>query len=340
MIKRYQVFVSSTYSDLIDERSEIMQALLELDCMPAGMELFPAANEEQWNWIKRVIDESDYYIVIIGGRYGTVSDATGMSYTEMEYRYALETRKPVIAFVHEKPTKIESGKTEQSSTNKKKLDQFRNLVQQKLCKFWTNPSDLGAKVSRSVTQLINRYPAVGWVRADQIDENASKEILRLKKHIDELQEKLLKAGEEPEGVESLASGKDKFSIDFSFVTKKTKLGKNGVTYYVKEGEHDHTYETTWDAIFAELAPEMIHACSEYVVIRRINDLIRNGCSKYFNQLFPDKRIENVSAYSDSIDVIKVQLRALKLIAIDNKDNWSLTPYGDNVMNTLLAVHKA
>jgi hypothetical protein len=60
MDKRYQVFVSSTYVDLIPERNEVMQALLELKCMPAGMELFPAANETQWNWIKKVIDESDY----------------------------------------------------------------------------------------------------------------------------------------------------------------------------------------------------------------------------------------------------------------------------------------
>lgn len=66
--KRYQVFVSSTYDDLQDERKEVMQALLELDCIPAGMELFPASSEDQWSLIKRVIDDCDYYILIIGGR--------------------------------------------------------------------------------------------------------------------------------------------------------------------------------------------------------------------------------------------------------------------------------
>ncbi len=44
--KRYQVFVSSTFSDLEEERQEVMQALLELDCMPAGMELFPMGHPE------------------------------------------------------------------------------------------------------------------------------------------------------------------------------------------------------------------------------------------------------------------------------------------------------
>jgi hypothetical protein len=86
MDKRYQVFVSSTYIDLQDERAEAIQALLELDCMPAGMELFPAANDQQWNWIKKIIDESDYYIVILAGRYGSVHQEKNISYTEMEYR--------------------------------------------------------------------------------------------------------------------------------------------------------------------------------------------------------------------------------------------------------------
>ena len=62
MDKRYQVFVSSTYSDLKDERSAIIQALMEIDCIPAGMELFPAADEEQFKFIKSVIDDCDYYI--------------------------------------------------------------------------------------------------------------------------------------------------------------------------------------------------------------------------------------------------------------------------------------
>ena len=102
MDKRYQVFVSSTYQDLQEERQEVMQALLGLYCIPSGMELFPAANEDQWTLIKGVIDDCDYYIVIVGGRYGSVGPE-GISYTEMEYRYALKRGKPIIAFLHKNP---------------------------------------------------------------------------------------------------------------------------------------------------------------------------------------------------------------------------------------------
>lgn len=36
MGKRYKVFIRSTFVDRVDERREVMQALLEMDCMPAG----------------------------------------------------------------------------------------------------------------------------------------------------------------------------------------------------------------------------------------------------------------------------------------------------------------
>ena len=55
MDKRYQVFVSSTYRDLMEERTKVIQTLMKMDCIPAGMELFPAMDEEQMKFIKRII---------------------------------------------------------------------------------------------------------------------------------------------------------------------------------------------------------------------------------------------------------------------------------------------
>ena len=110
MKKRYTVFISSTYEDLQEERENVMDALLKLDLIPCGMELFPASNESQWSLIKRVIDDCDYYILILAGRYGSINKEEGISYTEMEYRYALTSGKPVIAFVHSHPEELPAKK--------------------------------------------------------------------------------------------------------------------------------------------------------------------------------------------------------------------------------------
>jgi hypothetical protein len=94
-----------------------MQALLELDCIPSGMELFPAADEDQWSLIKGVIDDCDYYVVIIAGRYGSIGPE-GKSYTQMEYEYAVDAKKPVLAFLHGDPGKIEVDRTDIRKTEK------------------------------------------------------------------------------------------------------------------------------------------------------------------------------------------------------------------------------
>ena len=219
MEKRFQVFVSSTYEDLQEERQEVMHALLELDCIPSGMELFPAANESQWSLIKKVIEDCDYYVLVIGGRYGS-GGPDRISYTEMEYRHALEIGKPTIAFLHKDPGSIPASKSEGSSDGKEKLAAFRDLAQKKHAKFWSNPADLGSVVSRSLIQLIKSHPAVGWVRANELpDREATLELLRLRKQVDDLTGELQRARTSaPQGTEELAQGKDRFELRFSLVS--------------------------------------------------------------------------------------------------------------------------
>lgn len=170
MEKRYQVFISSTFQDLQNARQEVSQALLRADCFPAGMELFPAADEEQFEFIKTVIDESDYYIIISAGRYGTIHPETGLSYTEMEYDYAVETGKPVIRLLHKDPFNELKGEfIEQTDEGRGKLARFRErLSGSSMVNFWSDPSDLGAQVVFGILDTRKRHPTVGWMRSDNI----------------------------------------------------------------------------------------------------------------------------------------------------------------------------
>ncbi len=197
MEKKYQVFVSSTYLDLIEERRQVMQTLLELDCIPVGMELFPAADDDQWTLIKRLIDDCDYYIVIVGGRYGSINE-NGVSYTRMEYEYALTKKIPIIGFVHGDSGSITPSKSETDTILKAKLDDFKSFVQKKMVKQWTNPDDLGSQVSKSLVKLIKEKPRDGWVKASYLpSEDTMNEILDLRKQIDILQGELDKTNSKP-----------------------------------------------------------------------------------------------------------------------------------------------
>jgi hypothetical protein len=112
MDKVYQVFISSTFSDLEDERRQVSNTLAKAGYLVAGMELFPASDQQQLDFIKRVIDRSDYYVVIIGARYGSLADDK-LSFTEHEFEYARSRGIPVLAFLHKHPDRIEVRKTDQ-----------------------------------------------------------------------------------------------------------------------------------------------------------------------------------------------------------------------------------
>src|SRR4051794_10715857 len=128
MEKRYQVFVSSTYDDLKEERSKVVQALLNINCIPCGMEYFPASDEDAWNTIERLIPECDYYVVIVAGKYGSIPRGRGKSYTHLEYELAIEKRVPVIGLLHKDPSKLAQERCETHAARRKKLQAFRAQV--------------------------------------------------------------------------------------------------------------------------------------------------------------------------------------------------------------------
>ena len=191
MEKRYQVFVSSTFTDLEGERESVIRTLMEMDCIPAGMELFPAADEEQWAFIERVIDDCDYYILLIGGRYGSVTE-DGISYTEKEYRYAKSIGLKVLAFIHGQPEQLPLAQSEIAPSLRKKLETFRQgAATGRLVKFWNNSAELPELVALSLTKAIKTYPAVGWVRAsDAIDQSVLLELNDLRKQNERLSKRL------------------------------------------------------------------------------------------------------------------------------------------------------
>lgn len=187
MDRRYQVFISSTFRDLIEERQALQRAILELDHFPAGMELFPAGDDAAWDLIKDVIESSDYYALIIGGRYGSLDEA-GIGYTEKEYGYAVSLKKPVIPLLHKNPDNLPRDKTEIDQGSWNKLLAFRAKVEKRhTCVYWSSADELRAQVIIGLTSAFKRHPAVGWVRASEVPSDATlKETLALRSRLADL----------------------------------------------------------------------------------------------------------------------------------------------------------
>jgi len=247
---RYQVFVSSTYEDLRTERQQATQAILEAGCFPSGMELFPASDDSQWELIKRVIEESDYYIVIVAGRYGSLG-AEGLSFTEMEYDYAVEKGVPVLGFIRDNVGDIPFDQTEKSEKGRKKLEAFRNKVMSRTCRKYLTAAELGMAVMKSLMAEARIRPRVGWVRADQArseedvqrERKAIEELEAANEQIEELEREIrdraILGDEIPQ--ELLAQGDDICELTVTFLDESKK--------HVKED-----IKLTWDEIFKVIGP--------------------------------------------------------------------------------------
>lgn len=128
--RKFSLFISSTYEDLKEERQALIGVALENGFIPVGMEQFHGAPTGQWTVITKFIDECDFYLLVVGGRYGSVDETVDKSYTEKEYDYAKSKRIPVLVLIKE-PSSITEDKQD-TGDNKyelwKRQDEFRAKV--------------------------------------------------------------------------------------------------------------------------------------------------------------------------------------------------------------------
>lgn len=189
MDKKYQIFVSSTYTDLKDERAAVTEAIVKKKHIPIAMEFFSASNLSQLEYIKKLLDFVDYYVLIVGGRYGSIDEETGKSYTELEFEYAIEKKIPIITFYPKYPNKITQDKLDNDPELKSKLDDFIKLaMKDRMACSYEDPGDLKYNFMISLDELISDFPRIGWIRADEANNGYLLEELKgLKESNKELQ---------------------------------------------------------------------------------------------------------------------------------------------------------
>jgi hypothetical protein len=182
MEKLFHIFVSSTYSDLLEERRRVSEAVSKAGHVPEGMEIFPASSQKQLDFIKHVIDRCDYYVIILGGRYGSMA-STEIGFTELEYEYAISKGIPTLAFLHAHPERIEASKVENDPSKATKLAAFRKrLEESSLVDYWSAPDQLATKVVAAIAQEVSSNPGVGWIRGNRAaSEDLLNEINNLRK---------------------------------------------------------------------------------------------------------------------------------------------------------------
>lgn len=325
MSNKYQIFISSTYKDLETQRDQVIKAVLEMGHIPVGMEMFSAADEEQWSVIKRQIDQSDYYVVILANRYGSLSpDGTG--YTEKEYDYAVEKNIPVLGLVLDNSASWPSQYTDTQHSDVLLLNSFKEKVKKKHVSFWKSTDDLYGKCSIALMKAFITHPREGWVRASQvIDQKMSGELTRLSAENAQLREQL-------ETYKNKASHEEANELKNTANILYTNERPLHIWYKDASNWHEMTEKISLFSIFLATAPEMM-------IEKSIEDLSRFS-AQALGKVDPSKFRNDFPVPSNSVKSWMADFSTLDLVCpsqkkkpvSDKNEYWTLSEKGKNLLN--------
>jgi hypothetical protein len=323
MHSKYQIFVSSTYNDLKEQRDLVIKAILEMGHIPVGMEMFSAADEEQWSIIRRQIDQSDYYVVIVAHRYGSVADS-GISYTEKEYDYAVSLGLPVLGFVIDEAASWPGKFTDTDINSVSALNQFKEKVKKKHVSFWNNTDDLYGKCSIALSKAFTAYPREGWVRVSQAptDSRMTQELARLSAENAALRGELERYNKDE---------KEAHDKELRDVSTLLQNNKRRLSVWKKDAKNWTPLEdTTLYTVFSRLAPELM-------IDKSVADMSVFVAQVIAKMALRDIRLE-FPVPSNSIKGWMADLATLELVrpsdkkrsVQDKNEYWTLTEKGKDL----------
>ena len=325
MSKKYQVFVSSTYLDLVKEREQIIKACLEMGNIPVGMEMFSAADEEQWKIIQRQIDEIDFYVILIAHRYGSTT-AEGISYTEKEYDYAVSKGVPVLGFVIEDTAAWPADRIDTEEERKIALINFKEKIKSKLVNFWSNKDELHARFSIALMKAIVNNPRSGWVKAEEnVGSDVMKELSRLssenstlRKENEELKKKRL----------------DEEDKSREIIEVLSKNQKNLVIWYVgdKSWKDHEPVKVSLLQIFQSIAPNLLTENHNQEISDDIALHLGSGNRYRTDWPVPSNYVSNWIADLHALELLEPSNK--KHPVSDDKDYWTLTKKGRDAIGSI------
>lgn len=310
MDRVFQVFVSSTFTDLQEERRLASNNLAKAGYFSAGMELFPAADQDQFEYIKRIIDRSDYYVVITAGRYGSLA-SDGLSYTEKECDYAMSRSIPVLAFLHENPGSLPADKCEKTNAGRAHLSRFNEKLKTgRMVDFWSNRDELCTKIVIAVANQANLKPGLGWVRGDNaIDPKFLQEIERLRSENADLKAAIAKAsGSLTVDFDPSVKGPDT-PLSVRLIEKNTPNGG-------KLKEEIHPIETTFKEVFLSIYEELCRGSTETLISGAIAKAVGRSLSPHPNR-------QSITVDYEDYLTIRNQFEALGLIELNSTPGLQL-----------------
>ena len=144
------VFLSSTFEDMKEYRKAIIDRIIKRRMVPICMENWGANANKVTSVITDEVKKADIYLGIFGTRYGYVDENTNMSMTEIEYREALASNKPILVYI------AKNAKDDiTTGDNSQKMLELLTEIEKELIVYYFNSIDqLGEQVFADLERYI------------------------------------------------------------------------------------------------------------------------------------------------------------------------------------------
>ncbi|RKG29301.1 DUF4062 domain-containing protein [Acinetobacter tianfuensis] len=326
--KRYQVFISTSGSEMQPERMILAQTLVGMGFFSWGLEQRTPLSTA---FARRQIDDCDYVIMLLGSSYGEQS-VSGVGYMHLEYIYAVTKQKPIIVFKHEDPASRDEALRDAKPEMREKFKEFSQLLQNEVDQIFTYRSlrDLEMAVRLNMSQMLERYPAAGWVRPQNTQ--------LLQDEIDSLKAK----------VAQLETEAGKREVDPFLTLPKVSMHEVLSFEYRMHAYQDGNFKElkvqkklTWAQMLAVLGTTFMNPTPEEYFSKRMNEYLNeHGLS--------DARVEMPRAHAvaraqiniRALHSIKMQMRQNEWIVQSGRDDrqrmlWQLTPKAQKLLDSNL-----
>ena len=326
--KRYQVFISTSGSEMQPERMTLSQTLVGMGFFSWGLEQRTPLSTA---FARRQIDDCDYVIMLLGSQYGEQS-VSGVGYMHLEYIYAVTKQKPIIVFMHDDPESRDANLHDDKPELKEKFKDFRKLLQNDVDQVFTYRSlrDLELAVRFNIPQMLERYPVQGWVRP-QNTQSLHDEIDRLKAKLVQLETESGKREADPFLSIQKVSMHDFFSFEY-----RMHAYQDGNFRDLKIQK-----QMTWAQLLTLLGQPFTNPTPEEFFSKSLNDYLNeNGLEDARAEMPRAHAVARAQINIRALHNIKLQMRQNEWIVPTGRDDrqrmlWQVTPKAQKLLESNL-----
>ena len=325
MLKKYQIFISSTLDDLKNERRELIKIITEFGAIPVTMDNFDIADANNLELVKKAIQESDYFLNLTAYKRGPVAGKTFG--TEIEFSWAEKLKIPILAFIIDEKARWKAAKKEKAKEAIKSLEQFKKRLREHTYINWLNTADLCQKVYIHLVREMNLNPREGWVRGDDAAlPVTANELARLIR-----ENELLRGQVQTEGGDLATKLRDQIRQSLRILA----ANKISLSFWYTEGENwENTKIFRYVKLFRLLAPELVIAKNTPELTRFLGNILNPDLDKTVRKdnPTPTNTIKKIMADFVLLKLVKSirDQRGITTVTTTDDEAWELTVFGREV----------